>query len=181
MSGWSKTLGAAMQMQGTVGAALVDLETGACMAVAEHGEEDSLSLSAVVNARMLRAQMRLAQGQRSSASVDDLLITFGHQYHLIRPVRNGLGIPSMFLYLVMDRIQANLAMTRRKIIELEEWISQTVEIDLQINAARKVPAVEGRGATKEALPAFMREETVMRLLGVPSERAAANRPIVPMG
>ncbi len=170
MSRWKQTLNEAMNLPGARGAALVDLETGTCeSAVAESEDDTGLSLVAQVHARMLRAQMRLAQEQRSDDGVEDLMITFDRNYHLIRPIRTAETGSYMFLCLVMDRAQANLAMTRRKLADLEARVAQRMEIESRIERARHSADAPGRPEKKAAdVPAFMRDELVMRLLGIDS-------------
>jgi hypothetical protein len=41
------------------------------------------------------------------------------QYHLIRLLRNGDGARNLFLYLVLDRSRANLALARHHLKRIE--------------------------------------------------------------
>ena len=56
--------------------------------------------------------------------IEDILITLGSQYHLIRPV-HGAPDDKLFLYLALNKAQANLAMARRdlKVIEQQFFLS----------------------------------------------------------
>ena len=57
------------------------------------------------------ADLRLQQ------SIEDILITLDKQYHVIRPLARQDGF---FLYLVLDRSRANLAMARFRLAGLEK-------------------------------------------------------------
>ena len=52
-------------------------------------------------------------------NIEDILITLGQQYHIIRPLtsRNTQGL---FLYLVLIKSRANLALARHKLKSIEE-------------------------------------------------------------
>jgi hypothetical protein len=50
-------------------------------------------------------------------SIDDILITLGKQYHLIRPLSTK---DSLFMYLVLDRARGNLALARHALTEVEK-------------------------------------------------------------
>ena len=51
--------------------------------------------------------------------VEDILITLGSQYHLIRPIRSRSGA-GLFLYLALAKSRANLAMARRHLQLIED-------------------------------------------------------------
>jgi hypothetical protein len=54
-------------------------------------------------------------------SIEDILITLGRQYHIIRPLtsRSGTGL---FLYLALDRNRGNLALARHQMRVVAESI-----------------------------------------------------------
>ena len=48
--------------------------------------------------------------------IEDMLITLGKQYHILRPMARKEGL---FIYLVLDKAKSNLALARRKAQEVE--------------------------------------------------------------
>ena len=52
-------------------------------------------------------------------TIDDILITLGEQYHLLRPVTKQNGL---FLYFVLAKDKSNLALARRALLEAEKNI-----------------------------------------------------------
>ncbi|GAB2949774.1 hypothetical protein GCM10027075_57620 [Streptomyces heilongjiangensis] len=49
--------------------------------------------------------------------IEDILITLGEQYHLVRPPSSSKG--SLFLYLALDRSRGNLALARHSLKRVE--------------------------------------------------------------
>ena len=108
----------AMAIEGATGAALVDWESGMALGTLGGGKYLDLDLAAAGNTEVVRAKMRTVESLRLDDSVEDILITLTKQYHLIRLLSNGQG-HKLFLYLVLDRNKANLALARHHLKRIE--------------------------------------------------------------
>lgn len=108
----------AMQIDGAIGAALVDYTSGMALGVAGGHRDMDLTVAAAGNTDVIRAKMRTIDLLKLNDRIEDMLITLGSQYHLIRPItsRSGAGL---FLYLALHKDRANLALARRQLQQIE--------------------------------------------------------------
>ncbi|MEF2252700.1 MULTISPECIES: hypothetical protein [Ralstonia solanacearum species complex] len=97
---------------------LVDSASGMILASAGRGID--LELAAAGNTEVVRAKLKTMQALKLDDSIDDILITLGKQYHIIRPVASKAGL---FLYVVLDKSKSNLALARRKVQDIEQALS----------------------------------------------------------
>lgn len=109
----------AMAIEGALGVALVDWESGMPLGTLGGGKYLDLELASAGNTEVIRAKMRTLESLRLDDSVEDILITLTKQYHLIRLLRNANGAHNLFLYLVLDRTKANLALARHHLKRIE--------------------------------------------------------------
>jgi hypothetical protein len=109
----------AMNIEGALGAALVDWESGMPLGTLGGGKYLDLDLAAAGNTEVVRAKMRTMQSLNLNDSIEDILITLTKQYHLIRPLANADGAHNLFLYLALDRSKANLALARHQLRRIE--------------------------------------------------------------
>jgi hypothetical protein len=112
----------AMGIEGAIGVALVDWESGLCLGTQGGGKLLDLNLAAAGNTDVVRAKMRTMESLRLSDTIEDMLITLDKQYHLIRLLKNPRNGTGLFLYLVLDRTRANLALARYNLARLESEI-----------------------------------------------------------
>ena len=103
----------ALKIDGCIGAALVDFESGMCLGVAGSPGFD-LELAAAGNTEVVRAKKKIRDKLGLRDKIEDILITLTGQYHLIRMVGT-----TMFVYIVLDRSKSNLAMARKELEILE--------------------------------------------------------------
>jgi hypothetical protein len=109
----------AMAIEGATGAALVDWDSGMALGTLGGGKYLDLDLAAAGNTEVVRAKMRTLETLHLNDSVEDILITLTTQYHLIRLLRDAGGAQNLFLYLVLDRSKANLALARHHLKRIE--------------------------------------------------------------
>jgi len=109
----------AMQIDGAIGAALVDCTSGMALGITGGGKDLDLNVAAAGNTDVVRAKIRAMELLNIKEKIEDILVTMDGQYHLIRPLtgRSGKGL---FLYLVLNRARANLAMARHQLRRIEQ-------------------------------------------------------------
>lgn len=109
-----------MSIAGALGVALVDYESGMSLGTAGGGDWFDLEVAAAGNTDVVRSKLRVMSSLALNDSIEDILITLRRQYHLIRLLDTALGARStLFLYLVLDRDQANLALARHYLKRIE--------------------------------------------------------------
>ncbi|MGH3211030.1 MAG: hypothetical protein ACRDNO_25060 [Trebonia sp.] len=113
----------AMNIDGALGASLVDWESGMSLGAVGGGKYLDLDVAAAGNTEVIRAKMRTMESLRLDDSIEDILITLSKQYHLIRLLKSSRSDQGLFLYLVLDRSKANLALARHSLKRIEGDIS----------------------------------------------------------
>jgi hypothetical protein len=109
-----------LRAEGALCAALVDAGSG--LLIAGEGTLLDLELAVAADTEVLRSTLSTLALLRMDDQLEDILITLGKQYHIIRPVQSASGI---FLYLVLDKGKANLALARRFCQAAEAALSES--------------------------------------------------------
>jgi hypothetical protein len=105
-------------IEGTLGVALVDYSSGMALGTLGGGKELDLAVAAAGNTDVVRAKVRTMEQLGLKDNIEDILITLGSQYHLIRLLK-GRNSQGLFLYLALDKNRANLAMARHQLRRIE--------------------------------------------------------------
>jgi hypothetical protein len=114
MSDIKASLGELMNIDGAIGACIVDYTSG--MSLGHEGGGVDLELAAAGNSEVVKAKMKTMKSLGIKGEIKDILITLEKQLHIIRPSATQEGL---FIYLVLDIDKANLALARRKVSSVE--------------------------------------------------------------
>lgn len=120
MANINKTLEETMKIDGAIGAAIADWDSGMCLGSAGGGARLNVEIAAAGNCQVVKAKMATMAELGIKGAIHDILITLEDQIHLIRPLRRG---DSMFMYLAIDKAKGNLALARHRLTKLEAELS----------------------------------------------------------
>ena len=107
-----------LELDGAMGGCIVDYTTGMSLGAAGSGVD--LELAAAGNSQVVKAKMETMKLLDIEGDIDDILITLDSQLHIIRPTSKH---EDLFIYLVLDKAKANLALARRKVQSIENSLT----------------------------------------------------------
>lgn len=115
MSDIKTSLASLLTIDGARCVSLVDSSSG--MVLGQDGSGVDMDLAAAGNSEVVKAKMATMKSLGIKGEIEDILITLDTQYHIIRPMVHQKGL---FLYIVLDKEKANLALARRKVQNVEQ-------------------------------------------------------------
>ncbi|HTF95667.1 MAG TPA: hypothetical protein VL995_06020 [Cellvibrio sp.] len=115
MSTIKQSIDELLVLDGALCCAVVDSTSG--MMLGSSGSGVDLEVAAAGNTEVVRAKLKTMRSLGLNDVIEDILITLGKQYHLIRPMSRKEGV---FIYYVLDKNKSNLAMARRKLADIEK-------------------------------------------------------------
>lgn len=118
MASIKQTLDDLLNTDGAICAAVVDSTSGMILGSAGSGVD--MEVAAAGNTEVVRAKLKTMKALGLNDAIEDILITLGKQYHIIRPSAVKEGV---FIYFVLDKGRSNLAMARRKTVDVDAAMS----------------------------------------------------------
>ncbi|HFC6351523.1 hypothetical protein [Neisseria elongata] len=116
---YDKAVSEMLNVDGALAAAVVDFASGMMLAGGGSPAID-LEIAAAGNTEVVSSKMKTMKMLGLNDTIEDILITLGKQYHLIRPLQKHEGL---FLYSVLDKSKSNLALARRSLVDVERNLS----------------------------------------------------------
>lgn len=111
-------LSKASEVAGFLAACLVDSDTG-LMLISEGGGGLDLEQAAALISLVIQSKSAMIEGLGLEDALEEVVLTLGKQYHLIRPLQSS---PNVFLYFILDRATATLGLARLQAREMEAAI-----------------------------------------------------------
>jgi predicted regulator of Ras-like GTPase activity (Roadblock/LC7/MglB family) len=115
MANIKESLDELMTVDGAISAGIVD--SGSGMILGSVGSGIDMEVAAAGNTEVVRAKVKTIRALKLNDEIEDILITLGKQYHIIRPSGRNEGV---FIYFVLDSQRANLALARRKTHDVDD-------------------------------------------------------------
>lgn len=110
--------GVVNDVDGAMAALLGDSESGMLLASAGSGLD--VEVAAAGTTEFMRAKLNTMRALKLDDQLEDVLVTLGSQYHVIRPLTSN---PSVFIYLALDRSRSNLALARLAVKAADQKIA----------------------------------------------------------
>ena len=110
-----QTLDELLSLDGALCAAVVDSTSGMILGSAGSGVD--IEVEAAGNTEVVRSKLKTMRALGLNDVIEDILITLGKQYHIIRPSSRQEGV------FVLDKQRSNLAMARRKTQDVDKEMS----------------------------------------------------------
>ena len=120
MGNVNESLKTLLQADGAMCAAIVDANSGMMLGAMGGGGPVDLEIAAAGNTEVVRAKRKTMAALKLDDEIEDILISLGKQYHLIRPLSSN---DALFIYLVIDKAKGNLAMARLKLSSAEKALT----------------------------------------------------------
>ncbi|MDQ0014049.1 hypothetical protein J2W23_002440 [Variovorax boronicumulans] len=117
MASIKQTLEDILSLDGAMCAAIVD--SGSGMILGSAGSGLDLEIAAAGNTEVVRTKLKTMRALGLNDVIEDILITLGKQYHIVRPSISKEGV---FIYVVLDKLRANLALARRKTQDVDKQL-----------------------------------------------------------
>jgi len=105
-------------VDGSMCALLGDSESGMLLASAGGGLD--LEIAAAGTTEFMRAKLNTMRALNLDDQLEDILVTLGSQYHVIRPLSSK---PEVFIYVALDRAKSNLALARIRVKSADQNIT----------------------------------------------------------
>lgn len=104
-----------MSIEGAVGAAIVDYQSGVTLGTKGGGSLD-MELAGAGNTQIALLVREVLEKSASAEPIEDLLVTLEGQYHL---TRFSAEHEAIFTYLILRREDSTLALARRQLATIE--------------------------------------------------------------
>ena len=124
MNNASILLRSIFELEGVKGVALADYRSGESLNL-ESRMSGNLDFAVAADSGIIRAKINYIHQFGILDAVEEIVISLVNEYHLIKLLKRYEGL---FLYLVLDRTRSNLALTKLKLLEIDDKLVLDVPV-----------------------------------------------------
>jgi CheY-like chemotaxis protein len=121
----TECLNTVTQIDGVKGAALLDFQSGELFGALAANSRIDIAAAGRANIEVVRAKVRALRIAKFTDQFEDILISVSGQYHVIT---FNSRYPTIFMYVVLSRAEANLALARHLISEAMKTVVIFVDV-----------------------------------------------------
>jgi hypothetical protein len=114
-----KSLEAALAIDGALGVALVDFESGVCLGSKGGGALD-MELAGAAVTEVIRSKKNIIDNLGLDEAIEELIVTLDEQYHLIQAFEQH---PGLFSYLILDKERSSLPLARTQLRAIDSELT----------------------------------------------------------
>jgi hypothetical protein len=111
VAGLNDALEKANAIDGAIGVAFVDFQSGTCLG-ARGGEHLDMELAGAGTTEVVRSQLAVMEQVGVDETIEDILVTLDNQHHLLHFLHEDGGV---YAYLILDKDRASLGLARSQL------------------------------------------------------------------
>ena len=144
-----------MDIDGALAAAIIEVQSGTCIAQRETAKQSYLGQAATMNPETVRTLTNLGRMMADTGNLEDMVVTFHGQYHIVRPLQ-GEFMEGLFLLLVLERSLSSddLSFARYKLMHIVFGLSlvSSESMDTLHSSPNRFALPRRRNSTAVCLP-----------------------------
>lgn len=120
IKGFKNKLQTILELDGVLAVSIVDSASGMSLMESSKSNDIDLSVYSAYMVEVLKAHKKFLKNLNIQEKIEDIIINLDKKYHVITIVKHN---DNLFIYVILDKENSNLAITRMVLAEVEEQLA----------------------------------------------------------